>query len=132
MDAALDDAGPGRLIAPTADLLRVEVSVPLGAEAAFALFADRSPRWWPRSSPLHVVDVTVTLWEPPVRIGATWAPGSTVDVRFAEVDDDLTTVIVEHRRLDVHDRATRDLVTGDDGWWSALRAYAAAARGDCS
>lgn len=106
--------------------------MPLGAEAAFALFADRSPRWWPARSPLRSIEATVTLWEAPTRIGATWAPGSTVDVRFAEVDDDLTTVIVEHRHLDLHDRATRALITGEDGWWSALRAYAAAARGECS
>lgn len=114
------------------DLLRVEVSVPMGAEAAFALFTDRLGRWWPASSPLRAVEATLTLWEPPTRIGARWAPGSTVDVRFAEVDDDLTTVIVEHRHLDVHDPATRTLVTGDDGWWSALRAFASAARGECS
>jgi len=106
--------------------------VPLGAEAAFGLLVDRLAHWWPAGSALRDVEATITLWEPPTRIAATWAPGSSVDVRVAEVDDDLTTVIVEHRHLDVHDRATRDLVTGDDGWWSALRAYAAAARGECS
>jgi hypothetical protein len=133
VDAALDDAGPGRLTSsPTADLLRVEVSVPLGVEASFALLADRLDHWWPAGSALRDVDVTVTVWEPPGRIGVTWAPGSTVDVRLAEVDDDLTTVIVEHRHLDVHDPATRALITGDDGWWSALRAFASAARGECS
>ena len=129
MDVALDDAGPGRL---NADLLRVEVSVPLGVEASFAHFVDGLDRWWPASSPIRSLEATVTLWEPPGRIGVTWAPGSTVDVRFAEVDDDLTTVIVEHRHLDVHDPATRALITGDDGWWSALRSFAAAARGECS
>ncbi len=109
------------------DLLRVEVSVPLGAEASFALLADVD-RWWPASSPLRAIEATVTLWEPPEHIRVRWAPGSTVDVRIAEVDDDLTTVIVEHRHLDAHDPATRTLITGDDGWWQALRAYAAAAR----
>jgi len=102
--------------------------VPLGAEASFTLFADGLAGWWPPDSPLGAIDATVTLWEPHRRIGVTWAPGSTIDVRFAEVDDDLTTVIVEHRHLDAHDPATRALITGDDGWWSLLRAYAAATR----
>lgn len=101
--------------------------MPLGVGTSFARFADVD-RWWPADSALRAMDATVTLWEPPVRIGVTWAPGSTVDVRFAEVDDDLTTVIVEHRHLDAHDRPTRALITGDDGWWSLLRAYAEAAR----
>jgi hypothetical protein len=127
VDAPLDDPGPGRLTLST-DLLRVEVSVPLGVEAAFARFADDLDAWWPAGSALDAMDVTVTLWERPVRVGATWAPGSTIDVRFAEVDDDLTTVIVEHRHLDRHDPATRALITGDDGWWSVLRAYAASTR----
>lgn len=106
--------------------------MPLGVEASFARFVDGLDRWWPASSPIRSIPATVTLWEPPGRIGVTWAPGSTVDVRFAEVDDDLTTVIVEHRHLDVHDPATRATITGDDGWWSALRSYAAATRGECS
>ncbi|QYG91238.1 hypothetical protein HC251_01485 [Iamia sp. SCSIO 61187] len=126
MDAAVDDPGPGRLTAT--DLLRVEVSVPLGIEASFALFTDGLADWWPASSPLREVEATVTLWEPQAHIRVTWAPGATIDVRFAEVDDDLTTVIVEHRHLDAHDPATRALITGDDGWWSVLRAFAAAAR----
>ena len=79
-------------------------------------------------SPLRAVGAAVTLWEPPRRIGVRWAPGSQVDIRFAEVDDELTTVIVEHRDLDVHDPDLRRLITGDDGWWSALRSYVAAAR----
>jgi hypothetical protein len=127
VDAALDDPGPGRLSLP-ADLLRVEVSVPLGAEASFALFADGMAGWWPATSPLGAMEATVTLWEAPRRIGVSWAPGSTIDVRFAEVEDDLTTVIVEHRHLDVHDPDTRARITGDDGWWAVLRAYADAAR----
>ncbi len=102
--------------------------MPLGAAASFARFVDDMDAWWPASSPLRALEATVTLWEPPTRIGVTWAPGSTVDVRFAEVDDDLTTVIVEHRHLDAHDPATRALVTGDTGWWQVLRAYARAAR----
>lgn len=102
--------------------------MPLGAEASFSLFADDPDGWWPPGSRLASMEATVARWEPPRRIGATWAPGSTIDVRFAEVDDDLTTVIVEHRHLDAHDPATRVLIAGDDGWWSVLRAYAAAAR----
>lgn len=102
--------------------------MPLGIETSFALFADGLDCWWPEGSPLRDLDATVTLWEPPGRIGVTWAPGSTIDIRFAEVDDALTTVIVEHRHLDRHDRATRTLITGDDGWWSALRTYATTAR----
>lgn len=102
--------------------------MPLGVEASFARFADDLDGWWPASSPLRSFDATVTLWEPPVRIGVTWAPGSTVDVRFAEVDDDLTTVIVEHRRLDAHDPAARALITGDTGWWQVLRSYSEATR----
>lgn len=128
MDAALDDPGPGRLSGLPTDLLRVEVSVPLGAEASFARFTDDLDRWWPTDSPLRHLAATVTRWEPPVRIGVTWAPGSTVEVRFAEVDDDLTTVIVEHRHLGAHDAATRALITGDDGWWAVLRAFVAATR----
>jgi len=127
MDAALDDPGPGRLSLST-DLLRVEVSVPLGVEASFTLFADDVDTWWPTSSALRAIEATVTLWEAPTHIRVTWAPGSTIDVRFAEVDDDLTTIIVEHRHLDAHDPATRALITGDDGWWQVLRAYAAATR----
>lgn len=102
--------------------------MPLGVEASFARFADDLDAWWPADSPLRSMAATVTLWERPTLIAATWAPGSSVDVRFAEVDDDLTTVIVEHRHLDAHDPATRALITGDDGWWSTLRAYAAACR----
>jgi hypothetical protein len=102
--------------------------VPLGVEATFARFADDLDAWWPADSPLRQVEATVTLWERPVRIGVTWAPGSTVDVRFVEVDDDLTTVIVEHRHLDAHDPATRALIRGDDGWWDVLRAFVAANR----
>jgi hypothetical protein len=126
VDAPLDDAGPGRLNLST-DLLRVEVSVALDVEAAFALFTEDMVGWWPPDSVLRTMDATVTLWDPPTRIGVKWAPGSTIDVRFAEVDDDLTTVIVEHRHLDRHDAETRAVVTGDDGWWSVLRAYAEAA-----
>jgi hypothetical protein len=96
--------------------------VPLGIEASFARFADVDG-WWPEGSPLRALAAEVTLWEPPEHIRVRWEPGSTIDVRFVEVDDDLTTVIVEHRHLDRHDRATRTLITGDDGWWSALRAY---------
>ncbi|HEX7131514.1 MAG TPA: hypothetical protein VF228_03020 [Iamia sp.] len=100
--------------------------MPLGVEASFALFTEGMAGWWPPDSSLLAMDATVTLWDPPTRIGVTWAPGSTIDVRFAEVDDDLATVIVEHRHLDVHDAATRAVITGDDGWWSVLRAYVAA------
>ena len=102
--------------------------MPLGLEASFARFADDLAGWWPTGSDLGAMDATVTLWERPDHIRATWAPGSTIDVRFAEVADDLTTVIVEHRHLDRHDPATRALITGDDGWWAVLRAYAASAR----
>ncbi len=109
-------------------MLRVEASIPLGVDASFALVAGHLADLWPAGSPLAALDTTVTLWEPPRRIRATWAPGSHVDVLFAEVDDDLTTVIVEHRDLDVHDDGLRRLVTGDDGWWGALRRLVAAAR----
>ena len=109
-------------------LLRVEVSVPLGAETAFARFA-HIDAWWPADSPLRSFAPTVTLWEPPEHIRVRWEPGSTIDVRVAEVDDDLTTVIVEHRHLAAHDPETRALLKSDDGWWAVLRAYAAAARG---
>lgn len=100
--------------------------MPLGVEAAFSLFTDGMERWWPATA--RPMEATVTLWEPPAHIRARWAPGSTIDVRFAEVDDDLTTVIVEHHRLDAHDPDTQAWITGDDGWWSILRAYAAASR----
>ena len=133
MDAALDDPGPGRLSATalprSGQLLRVEATVALGPEDAFALFAARlGAGLWPAGSPLAAVEADLTLWEPPRRIRATWRPGSHVDVLFAEVDADLTTIIVEHRDLDVHDDEVRRLISGDDGWWGALRDYAAAAR----
>lgn len=134
MDAPLHDPGPGRLsdtARPTpGQQLRVEASVPLGIDASFALLADRLDALWPADSPLAAVDATVTLWDPPRRIRATWAPGSHVDVLLAEVDDDLTTVIVEHRDLDVHDAALRRTITGDDGWWAALRTFVAASRAE--
>lgn len=103
--------------------------MPLGAEASFARFADVDA-WWPSASPLRAIDATVTLWDPPEHVRVTWAPGSTVDVRFAEVDDDLTTVIVEHRHLDRHDPAERALIRSDDGWWTVLRAFVAATRSE--
>jgi hypothetical protein len=109
-------------------MLRVEATVPLAVDDAFSLFADRLDALWPPDSALAAIEATLTLWEPPRRIRATWTPGSHVDILFAEVDKDLTTVIVEHRDLAVHDSALRRLVAGDDGWWAALRRYAAAAR----
>lgn len=102
--------------------------MPLGAEASFSRFIDDLDAWWPADSPLRSIEAVLTIWEPPTRIGATWAPGSTVEVRFAEVDDDLTTVIVEHRHLDRHDPATRATITGETGWWRTLLAYAASTR----
>jgi hypothetical protein len=141
VDAAVDDPGPRLLSGPTAiepgaatddddgRLLRVEATVPVGLDDAFAAFVDRLDRFWPDGSPLAAVDATLTHWDAPRRIRATWAPGSHVDVAFAPVQEDLTTVIVEHRHLGVHDAALRRLVAGDDGWWGALRAYVAAARG---
>lgn len=126
MDAPLHDAGPGSL---SSDLIRLEVTVPLDGEAAFALLVrelEVAPEVggpWPHG--------TVSLSDPPRRLRLTWdgADGSShVDVVVAEVDDDLTTVIVEHRGLQHHDRDERTWLTGEDGWWAILRAYAAAAR----
>lgn len=57
------------------------------------------------------------------------AGAGTVAIRTAPVDDDLTTVIVEHHGLAGDDgRAVRRWATGDDGWWTLLRAYAAHTR----
>ncbi len=129
MDAALHDPGPGRLNTPAAptDLLRVEVTVPLGLGAAFALLTEGLDGWWPTERRWG----EVTLREPPLHLRASW-PGvdgaSVVDVRLADVDDDLTTVIVEHRGLHHHSPEERAWLRGDDGWWAILRTYAAAAR----
>lgn len=74
---------------------------------------------------------TVTVWDPPRRVGLTWAVAegrSGIDVTVADVHDDLTTVIVEQRGLDHLDPDERAWLTGDDGWWATLRAFAAAAR----
>lgn len=87
---------------------------------------------------------TVTLWEPPDHVRLTWtvgpdrrtpadvdtAPASRVDVHLAPVEDDLTTVIVEHRGLSAHPDpvVVRSWVGGEDGWWTILRSFVAAAR----
>jgi len=183
-DDPSDDTGPG---APPgdgdetggdggADMVRVEVSVPLDRDRAFALFTDGMAGWWPTSAlldPVASVDPeamgasvsvdhevggvwserstdgserrwgAVRAWDPPAALRLDWVLGadrtpeadadrrSVVDVRFAEVDDDLTTVIVEHRGLAAHGSGANDVrrwVGGDDGWWAILSAYAAAAR----
>lgn len=117
---------------------------PTGASASMALDPVVGGRWGERSDGGDLAWGTVTLWDPPDHVRLTWAvdsdrrlpadvrdaPASRVDIRLAEVDDDLTTVIVEHRGLEAHDdpAAVRAWVGGEDGWWSILRAYVAAAR----
>jgi uncharacterized protein YndB with AHSA1/START domain len=146
---------------PPAELLRVEVSVPLDADAAFALVTTGMAGWWPAGTSLRmegaaegvvasmtpgehgrwvesgpdgeVVLGDVATWDPPRLVGLTWRPhgdaAGRVEVRTAPVEDDLTTVIVEHHLggAAATDGSRRHLA-GEQGWWAVLRAYAAAAR----
>jgi len=146
------------------ELLRVEVTVPLDAADAFALFVDRMATWWPEGISLRAggdADGTagaamslepgdggrwlerraggdvllgeVATWDPPRLVALTWRPhgeaAGRVEVRTAPVDDDLTTVIVEHHLSGAAATdGSRHHLAGEQGWWSVLRAYATAAR----
>lgn len=155
------------------DMVRVEATVPLPPDRAYALFVDGVGGWWPRSVSLlpdpdptrvavvmeidhevagrwaeRATDGNERVWgnvrelDPPTSLTLDWsvdpdtgeADGigrSTVEVRFVEVEDEMTTIVVDHRGIDAHGEraaAVRRWAAGEAGWWSVLRAYAAAAR----
>jgi uncharacterized protein YndB with AHSA1/START domain len=82
----------------------------------------------------------VLAWEPPHRLVVTWQingqwqydpdPGhaSEIEVRFTADGPGLTTVELEHRRLDrlVGGQALRDGITGGGGWTALLELLAKA------
>lgn len=104
------------------DMVRVEATVSLPAAEAWALLVDAMATWWPEGP----AALEPGRQDPPATAAYTWAAdGSAVTFRVGSVEDDLTTVIVEHR---YRTRAVRAWAAGDDGWWAVLRAYVAAAR----
>lgn len=108
-------------MASDTDVVRVEASVPLAAPDAWALLIEGMAGWWP-GGPEALGPGEL---DPPRAATFTWADdGSEVVLRVASVEDDLSTVIVEHRYVG---RAVREWAAGDDGWWAVLRAYVAAA-----
>lgn len=102
--------------------MRVEASVPLAAADAWELLVEGMAGWWPEGPEV----LGVGELDPPRAATCAWAAdGSTVVLRVASVEDDLSTVIVEHH---YQDDAVREWAAGADGWWAVLRAYVAAAR----
>jgi uncharacterized protein YndB with AHSA1/START domain len=102
-------------------------------DAVASLDAVDGGAWVERHAGGEVVLGEVATWDPPRLVALTWRPhgevAGRVEVRTAPVDDDLTTVIVEHHLSGAAatDGSRRHLA-GERGWWSVLRAYATAAR----
>lgn len=132
------------------------VVVPRTPEDAFRLFTDGIATWWPLGGNhslfengqelvlegriggrLYEVSAdgeeglwgTVTVWEPPHRLGYTWHPGrgeetaQEVEVRFVP-ENGGTNVELEHRGWE---RAPERRANYDKGWDKVLGRYAEAA-----
>ena len=116
----------------------LSLRAPQGAADDAATSLDPRPegRWTERAGAGEAPVGSVATWDPPRLVALAWHPGADdgrdgrVEVRFAPVEDDLTTVIVEHHLSDATGRhgADRRWLAGEQGWWGVLRAYVAAAR----
>ena len=107
------------------------------ADSVAALAPGDGGRWVERSSAGEADLGEVATWDPPRVVALGWRPegeaAGRVEVRTAPVDDDLTTVIVEHHLSGpAATDGSRHHLAGEHGWWTVLRAYATAARGTTS
>jgi uncharacterized protein YndB with AHSA1/START domain len=140
--------------------IRLTLEVDCPADHAFEVWTGGISRWWPAD---HSVSAepdltvvlegrpggriyertragiehawgTVTIWEPPTRLGYTWhlrrdaADATQVEIRFVDRGDSTTLLEIEHRgweRLGAEGETWRDRNRG--GWASLLPHFVAAA-----
>jgi uncharacterized protein YndB with AHSA1/START domain len=141
-------------------VIRKSVTVEAPAERAFRVFTEDIGAWWPLRT--HAVDTdasdavvlegriggrlfertptgdehlwgTLTLWEPPRRVGYTWHPGrgeetaQEVEVTFTP-EGNGTRVEVRHWGWEkLGDRADETVASYDEGWEAVLGHFAEAA-----
>lgn len=103
------------------------------ADAVASLEPEDGGRWAEHSSAGEIDLGDVATWDPPRLVALAWRPhgeaAGRVEVRTAPVDEDLTTVIVEHHLSGpAATDGSRHHLAGEHGWWTVLRAYATAAR----